>query len=84
MKLCAEVCNKDNKPCEQKECRMWINYEKDLNCTQIASKKNGRMTLKQVGARLGISYVRVTQIEKQALNKLEKTVLGDKDTNYNN
>ena len=72
MKLCAEVCNKDNKCCDNKECRLWIDYEKDLNCTEIAIKKNGSMTLKEIGKRLGISYVRVTQIEKEALKKVEK------------
>ena len=82
MRLCAEVCNKDNHCCENKECRLWINYEKDLNCTEIAIKKNGAMTLKQIGERLGISYVRVTQIEKETLNKIEKIDLLKEDTNY--
>ena len=72
MKICAEVCNKDNKCCDNKECRMWIDYEEDLNCTEIAVKKNGCMTLKEIGYRLGISYVRVTQIEKEALKKIQK------------
>ena len=72
MKICAEVCNKDNKCCDNEECRMWIDYEEDLNCTEIAVKKNGSMTLKEIGDRLGISYVRVTQIEKEALKKIQK------------
>ena len=72
MKICAEVCNKDNKCCDNKECRMWIDYKEDLNCTEIAVKKNGCMTLKEIGNRLGISYVRVTQIEKEALKKVQK------------
>jgi len=72
MKLCAEVCNKDKKCCDNKECRLWIDYGEDLNCTEIAIKKNGSMTLKEIGKRLGISYVRVTQIEKEALKKVEK------------
>jgi DNA-directed RNA polymerase specialized sigma subunit len=72
MKICAEVCNKNNKCCDKKECRMWIDYEEDLNCTEIAVKKNGAMTLKEVGRRLGVSYVRVSQLEKDALNKVQK------------
>jgi hypothetical protein len=72
MKICAEVCNKDDICCENEECRMWIDYEKDLNCTEVAIKKNGSMTLKEVGERLGISYVRVTQIEKEVLKKIQK------------
>jgi hypothetical protein len=78
MKLCAEVCLKDNNLCDQEECRMWINYEDDLNCTEIAIKKNGAMTLKQVGDRLRISHVRVTQIEKEVLNKLQKNSFKEK------
>ena len=82
MKICAEVCVKDNKECENEECRMWIDYEKDLNCTEIAIKKNGAMTLKEIGSRLGISYVRVTQIEKEVLKKIQKIDLLKEDTNY--
>ena len=83
MRLCAEVCYKSNTPCEKKECRLWLNHHDDLNCTQVAVKKNGAMTLKQVGERLDISYVRVTQIEKEAINKLKKVSFNKKDTNYN-
>ena len=46
---------------------MWIDYDDDLNCVDIAVEKNGPMGLKQIGARLGISYVRVTQIEKEVI-----------------
>jgi len=83
MKLCAEVCVKDESSCKQKECRNWIKYDDDLNCVEIAVKKNGTMTLKQVGTRLGISYVRVAQLEKEAINKLQKKRFNKKDTNYN-
>jgi hypothetical protein len=72
MKICAEECVKDKECCNKKECRLWIEYDEDLNCTEIAIKKNGNMTLKQVGERLGISYVRVTQIEKEVLKKIQK------------
>ena len=84
MKLCAEECYKEKNSCEERSCRLWIEHNDDLNCTQIAIKKNGSMTLKEVGTRLGISYVRVTQIEKEALKKLEKNRFKEEDTNYNN
>ena len=84
MKLCAEECFKEKNSCEQRSCRLWIEHGDDLNCTQIAIKQNGSMTLKEVGMRLGISYVRVTQIEKEALKKLEKNRFKEEDTNYNN
>jgi len=79
---CVEVCEKSNSPCEQKKCRMWIDYDDDLNCVDIAVKKNGPMSLKQIGARLGISYVRVTQIEKEVLRKIKKTNFSKNDTIY--
>ena len=40
----------------------------------IAIDKNGRMTLREVGDRLGISFVRVKQIENAAQKKLLKRI----------
>tara|TARA_R110000824_G_scaffold322689_4_gene509647 strand:+ start:490 stop:723 length:234 start_codon:yes stop_codon:yes gene_type:complete len=74
MNECAKKCLKNNKKCGQKECRSWINYGKDLNCVEIAVAKNGAMVLHEVAKRLEISYVRVSQIEKHALSKLQKKV----------
>ena len=39
-----------------------------------AIEKHGPMTLDQISKRLGISIVRVSQIEKQALKKLSKRI----------
>jgi len=74
MKLCVEKCFEENKTCNEEKCKNWINYNKDLNCLEIAIKKNGAMTLCQAAERLGISYVRVAQIEKKAIRKLQKKV----------
>ena len=84
MKLCAQECLTDNKPCKQLQCRSWIDFKEDLNCVELAVEKHGSLTLKEVGERLGISYVRVTQIEKSALQKLRKKAFIKKNTNYNN
>ena len=59
-----------NKPCGECECRQWLNYEEDLNCTLIAVDKHGPLNLRQIGERLGISFVRVKQIQDVALSKL--------------
>ena len=75
MKLCSQECLMNDKKCAQSECRHWINYEDDLNCCLIAVEKNGTMTLNEVGKRLQVSYVRVKQIEKGALIKLQKKVI---------
>lgn len=82
MKLCAEICLKNNESCCQNECRNWINFDEDLNCVEIAVEKNGPMILHEVAKRLDISYVRVAQIEKVALSKLQKKAFTQEDTNY--
>ena len=69
---CLENCRMHKKPCEETECRLWIDYEEDLNCISESTSKNGPLSLREVGKRLGISFVRVKQIEDKALNKLKK------------
>jgi len=59
------------KNCDQKECRMFIDFEEEYNCTLIAIYENGPMTLRQIGDRLGISFARVKQIETIALGKMK-------------
>ena len=53
-----------------KECRHWINYEKDQNCLLKSVEDNGPMTLEEVAKRMEISYVRVKQIEDAASKKV--------------
>ena len=69
---CYEKCQALKAPCKQKECRCWMEYEKDLNCTIVAVKKNGAMTLREIGDRLALSFVRIKQIQDRALQKLNK------------
>ena len=65
----------DKKPCcQHKDCRCWIDYPEDDNCVNVAIDKHGAMTLAEVAKRLGISLVRVSQIEKSALKKLSKRI----------
>tara|TARA_B100000927_G_scaffold289469_1_gene286145 strand:+ start:6136 stop:6333 length:198 start_codon:yes stop_codon:yes gene_type:complete len=59
---------------KQEEDRLWIDYPEDDNCINVAIRKHGPMTLEQVAKRLGISLVRVSQIEKAALKKLSKRI----------
>ena len=54
--------------------RCWIDYPEDDNCIYKSIDKHGAMTLKQIAQRLGISIVRVSQLEKQALKKLSKAI----------
>ena len=69
---CFDVYSKCKVSCEIKDCRQWINYEEDLNCTIITVKKYGPLTLREISDRLGISFVRVKQIQDKTLTKLKK------------
>ena len=69
---CSVECIVKQKSCSEKECKHWIEYEEDNNCSLISINKYGRMTLQQIADRLGISVVRVCQIEKEVLRKMKK------------
>ena len=70
---CARKC-KDGKRCKVKDCRMWIDYKDDKNCTLIAIYNNDQkpMTLRQIADRLHFSFARVKQIETLSFSKLKK------------
>jgi DNA-directed RNA polymerase sigma subunit (sigma70/sigma32) len=72
MRDCVKQCYQGKTACQNQECRMHIEYEEDLNCTIIAVKKHGSMTLEEVGKRHHISTVRVKQIVDATLHKLKK------------
>lgn len=78
MKKCMESCFQEKRECLEDSCRYWIDYEGDLNCSLLAIEKNGAMKLEDVGERLGISYVRVHQLENQAKMKLFKRIKSNK------
>ena len=69
---CVEEKEKGNFACTETDCKYWIDYEKDLNCTIVCTNKNGPLTLRDVADRMGVSYVRIQQIEQRALKKMEK------------
>ena len=74
MKACVKECYIHRKACIREECRMHIDYDTDLNCTLIAVKKYGPMTLEEIGNRHQISTVRAKQLVDAALVKLKKTL----------
>ena len=65
--------------CAQTDCRMWMEYESDLNCALIAieNNKDEPMTLREIAERLGVSFVRIKQIEEKALKNLKKKLKKD-------
>ena len=72
MTKCVKTLMKYNVDCPCKDCRLWIDYEEDQNCTLVAVKKQKTMTLREVADRMGISFVRVKQIQDKACTKIVK------------
>jgi hypothetical protein len=62
---------KNKKTCTQKDCRLWIDFPDEQNCTLISVYENGSMTLREVAEREGLSFARIKQIETKALKKLK-------------
>jgi hypothetical protein len=74
MKNCAAECYLKKIVCKQTDCRLYIEYPEDNNCTSIAIQKHGSMTLEEIGKRHQISTVRAKQLVDAALQKLKKTL----------
>jgi hypothetical protein len=74
MRECAKKCWLAREGCEQSDCRLYIEFPEDHNCTLIASAKHGPMTLEEIGKRHHISTVRAKQILDATLLKLKKTL----------
>ena len=64
---CLEICRKNSKPCQNKECRLWVDYGPDLNCVSETVSNHGALTLREVAKRLNVSFVRVKQIEDKEI-----------------
>ena len=74
MRECAKECYLKKISCANSECRLWIDFEEDKNCTLIAVKKHGPMTLKQIAERHHISVVRAKQILDATLHKIKNVI----------
>ena len=69
---CSKRCMELDTSCPLKDCRHWINFPTEKNCSLISVYENGPMTLRQVAERIQLSFARVKQIETKALNKIKK------------
>jgi len=72
LRACARKCIELEEGCPHEDCRMWIDYEDEHNCSLVSIYEKGPLTLRQVGERLGISFARVKQIEEKALLKMKR------------
>lgn len=62
----------NNNVCEEKECKYYVECEKEKNCTFVAIENHGPMTLREVAEIMGLSHVGVKFIEERALDKIRK------------
>lgn len=70
---CSRMCYRYDTACPNKECRSWIDYKADYNCTYVTVQNNDKMTLSDTAKRLGgLSNVRVLQIQNAAIQKVYK------------
>ena len=74
IKDCSKACIENDVECDFKKCEHWINFGEDHNCDLVSIQKHGQMTLRQVGERIGVSYVRIKQIEDAAIKKIRNTL----------
>ena len=70
MKECLRTCRDLEVSCPVKQCKYWIKFPSELNCSLESINQNYNMTLREVAERLKISFVRVKQIEDAALKKI--------------
>jgi uncharacterized protein YqkB len=66
---CFESCESEERSCESKGCRYWINHEGSRCCTLLAAK-SGPMTLQEIGDIFGVTRMRICQIEKKLIRKM--------------
>ena len=71
MKACVKKCVIMKKECEERLCRMWINFPEELNCSFVSIQLNGHMTLKEIATMLNTSAVTIHETEKKAVNKVK-------------
>ena len=67
--ICYEKNMRTQSECSRRECRYWISHSGASNCTIVAASK-GPMTLQQIGEIIGVTRMRVCQLEKKILHDL--------------
>ena len=69
--LCYERNLRQSSACTRRECRYWIAHAGAVNCTLVAASR-GPMTLQQIGEIIGVTRMRVCQLEKKILREIRE------------
>ncbi len=70
---CFERNKRTRSQCSRRDCRHWISHPGGQNCTLIAASF-GPMTLQQIGEIIGVTRMRVCQLEKKILDEIKSDV----------
>lgn len=70
---CFSEHEKRNLKCKKEECRYWISSNSHLNCALLGAKK-GPLTLQEIGDIFSVTRMRICQIEKTILNKVQDSL----------
>jgi hypothetical protein len=66
---CFAEHEKRNLTCEKSNCRMWIDDKSCLNCCILKAREPH--TLQEIGDLFGVTRMRICQLEKAILKKVE-------------
>lgn len=68
---CDDEINQKKICCDKSNCRYYILFEEDLNCSLICAKKNpDGLKLSEVGERMHLSLTTIFNIHNSALKKM--------------
>jgi len=71
-KKCFDVCKDEDVSCPVTDCRYWMDYEDDFNCSIICANERGPLSLREISDRMGVSFVRIKQIQDLTVDKFTK------------
>jgi len=78
MRKCAQKCLEYKVDCPNSDCRLWIDYPQELNCSLISIEMNdsetGILSLREVAKRMNLCWTRIHQIETEALKKFTENM----------
>jgi Zn-finger protein len=70
---CYQLHETNKIACQNKSCRLWMNHKDGQNCTIISSKK-GPFSLQEIGDIMGVTRMRICQMEKRIIQKLSDLI----------